>query len=112
VTQRSDQTRPTRSWLVGLATALCAAAAAAQQSELTVPSSPNLGAPEIRAQLTPLRYTTLSSEMAGRVDKIATRVGGHFRQGDVLVMFDCAVPRAQVARAQAVLTEGERPKSS
>jgi membrane fusion protein (multidrug efflux system) len=101
-----------RSWLVGLATALCAAAAAAQQSELTVPSSPNFGAPEIRAQLTPLRYTTLSSEMAGRVDKIATRVGGHFRQGDVLVMFDCAVPRAQVARAQAVLTQGERPKST
>jgi membrane fusion protein (multidrug efflux system) len=97
-----------RALLVGLATALCAATAAAQQSELTVPSAPNPGAPEIRAQLTPLHYTTLSSEMAGRIDKITTRVGDHFRQGDVLVTFDCAVPRAQVAHAQAVLTQDEK----
>jgi membrane fusion protein, multidrug efflux system len=97
-----------RALVTGLATALCAGAAAAQQSELTAPPSPNGGAPEIRAQLIPLHYTTLSSEMAGRIDKIATRVGDHFRQGDVLVMFDCAVPRAQVARAQAVVTQGEK----
>jgi membrane fusion protein, multidrug efflux system len=85
--------------------ALCAAAAAAQP---TAPPSPNGGAPEIRAQISPLHYTTLSSEMAGRIDKIATRVGDHFRQGAVLIVFDCAVPRAQVARAQAVVTQGER----
>jgi RND family efflux transporter MFP subunit len=85
--------------------ALCAAAATAQP---TAPSSPNGGAPEIRAQISPVHYTTLSSEMAGRIDKIATRVGDHFRQGDVLIVFDCALPRAQVAKAQAVLTQGER----
>jgi membrane fusion protein (multidrug efflux system) len=85
--------------------ALCAAAATAQP---TAPPSPNGGAPEIRAQISPVHYTTLSSEMAGRIDKIATRVGDHFRQGDVLIVFDCALPRAQVAKAQAVLTQGER----
>jgi membrane fusion protein, multidrug efflux system len=88
--------------------ALSAAAAAAQPSAPTPPPSANGGTPEIRAQISPLHYTTLSSDMAGRIDKIATRVGDHFRQGDVLILFDCAVPRAQVAHAQAVVTQAER----
>ena len=46
--------------------------------------------------------------MAGRIDKIATRVGDHFRKGDVLILFECAVPRAQVAHAQAVATQAEK----
>jgi membrane fusion protein (multidrug efflux system) len=100
--------RRRRGPIIGLAAALWLTCAAAQQSELTAPASPNGGGPEIRAQLTPVRYTTLSSEMAGRIDKIATRVGDHFRQGDVLITFDCAVPRAQVTRAQAVVTQAER----
>jgi len=93
---------------IGLAMAFYAGAAAAQQSLPAEPASPNGGAPEIRAQLTPLHYTTLSSEMAGRIDQITTRVGDHFHKGDALVQFDCAVPRAQVAHAQAVLTEAEK----
>jgi membrane fusion protein, multidrug efflux system len=94
--------------VIGLATALGASAAAAQQPEPAGEGSTNGGAPEIRAQLTPLHYTTLSSEMAGRIDKIATRVGEHFHEGDVLILFECAVPRAQMAHAQAVLTQGEK----
>lgn len=66
------------------------------------------GAPELRAQLTPLNYTTLSSELSARIDKITTRVGQHFKQGDVLVEFDCAIQRAQVAHAQAVLQQTEK----
>ena len=97
-----------RALTIGLATALCAGAAAAQQSELTAPPPSGGSAPELRAQLVPLHYTTLSSEMAGRIDKITTRVGDHFRKGDMLVMFDCAVPRAQVAHAQAVVTQAEK----
>jgi RND family efflux transporter MFP subunit len=46
--------------------------------------------------------------MAGRIAHIATRVGDRFRQGDVLIAFDCAVPRAELAHAQAVVTEAER----
>jgi membrane fusion protein (multidrug efflux system) len=100
--------RRLRATIVGLAAASCVASAAAQQPGATAPASPNGEAPEIRAQLSPLHYTTLSSEMAGRIDKIATRVGDHFRQGDILIIFDCAVPRAQLARAQAVVTQAER----
>ena len=63
---------------------------------------------EIRAQLTPRHYTTLSSEMAARIDRMTTRVGERFRKGDVLVAFDCAVQKAQLAHAQAVLTQAEK----
>jgi membrane fusion protein (multidrug efflux system) len=92
-----------------LAAALCAVgSAAAQQMDSGNTLSPNGAAPELRAQLTPLHYTTLSSEMAGRIDRIATRVGDHFRKDDVLILFDCAVPRAQMARAQAVVTQAEK----
>jgi len=63
---------------------------------------------EIRAQLTPRQYTTLSSEMAARIDRIATRVGDRFKKGDVLVAFDCATQKAQLAHAQAVLTQAEK----
>jgi RND family efflux transporter MFP subunit len=62
-----------------------------------------MGGPEIRAQLTALQYTTLSGELAARIDKISTRVGERFKKGDILVMFDCAVQRAQLAHAKAVL---------
>jgi len=63
---------------------------------------------EIRAQLTPRHYTTLSSEMAARIDRIATRVGDRFKKGDVLVAFDCALQKAQLAHANAVLTQAEK----
>ncbi len=94
--------------LAGLAMALCTTAAAAQKSEQAgSPSAPG-GTPEVGAQLVSLHTATLSSELAGRIDAIATRVGDHFRRGDVLITFDCAVPRTQLARAQAVVTQVER----
>ena len=64
--------------------------------------------PELRAQLTPRDYTTLSSETAGRIDQINARVGQHFKKGDMLVVFDCAVQRAQEAHARAALTQVEK----
>ncbi|MBV9974790.1 MAG: efflux RND transporter periplasmic adaptor subunit [Hyphomicrobiales bacterium] len=64
--------------------------------------------PEIRAQLTPRQYTTLSSEIAGRIDKINTKLGDHFKKGDNLIAFDCVIQRAQVARAQAVAVQAEK----
>ncbi|HEX7968848.1 MAG TPA: efflux RND transporter periplasmic adaptor subunit [Stellaceae bacterium] len=63
---------------------------------------------EIRAQLTPRDYTTLASENAGRIDRIATRAGEHFKKGDVLIVFDCVAQRAQAAKARAVLFAAEK----
>ena len=104
---RSVRDRRLRVPVLALAVTLGAGVAAAQQPEPAGPPSAG-AAPEILAQLTPLHYTTLSSEMAGRIDKIATRVGDHFRKGDVLILFECSVPRAQVAHAQAVATQAEK----
>jgi RND family efflux transporter MFP subunit len=81
-----------------LAVTLAAGTAHAQSPDL-----PGQGAPEIRAQLTARQYTTLSGELAARIDKIATQVGERFKKGDILVVFDCAVQRAQLAHARAVL---------
>ncbi|MDE2068875.1 MAG: efflux RND transporter periplasmic adaptor subunit [Bradyrhizobium sp.] len=80
-----------------LTTAICAGAAAAEKL-----------AAEAQAKLVALHAATLSSEMAGRIDAIATRVGDRFRKGDVLVTFDCALPNAQLTHAQATLTEAAR----
>ncbi|EHD23061.1 MULTISPECIES: efflux RND transporter periplasmic adaptor subunit [Brenneria] len=46
---------------------------------------------DIRVQLSALRYTTLSSEIAGKVTDIAVKEGEHFKQGDTLLTFDCTV---------------------
>jgi RND family efflux transporter MFP subunit len=62
----------------------------------------------LRAQLTPRAYTTLSSELAARIDRTATRTGERFKKGDVLVVFDCVIQRAQASRARAVLTQAEK----
>jgi membrane fusion protein (multidrug efflux system) len=90
-------------WCVaGLAAAIGAGSAMAQKPT----EAP--AAAEVRAQLVPIRAATLSSEMAGRIDAIATQVGDRFRKGDVLVSFDCAVPNSQLTHAQAALTEAAR----
>jgi membrane fusion protein, multidrug efflux system len=80
--------------MVAVAAAICAGTAA--------------NASEVPAQLVPIHEATLSSEIAARIDGIATRVGDRFRKGDVLVSFDCAMPNAQLTHAQAVLTEAAR----
>lgn len=109
MTECPDRTRPRRTWLIGLAFAVSASPALAQSPKQAKPLAANNGAaPEIRVQLAPLHAATLSSEMAGRIEHIATRVGGRFQKGEVLATFDCAGPRAALARAQAVVTQVER----
>jgi membrane fusion protein, multidrug efflux system len=84
-------------------------AALAQTSALPTTAAPRGAAPqEIRAQLTPRDYTTLASESASRIDRIATRAGDHFKKGDLLVVFDCVAQRAQAAKARAVLSAAEK----
>jgi RND family efflux transporter MFP subunit len=89
--------------LRGALAAIFLAGAAHAQTLAPPPDLPGMGGPEIRAQLTALQYTTLSGELAARIDKIATKVGERFNKGDILVVFDCAVQRAQQAHARAVL---------
>ena len=62
----------------------------------------------IRAQLVPRDFTTLSSEIAARIDRINTRAGEHFKKGDALVVFDCVAQRAQLAKMRAVEMAAEK----
>lgn len=64
--------------------------------------------PEIRAQLSPVRSTVLSAEIAGKIDELALREGDRFAQGDRLVGFDCALHRARLASAEAQRTEARK----
>ncbi len=58
---------------------------------------------ELRAQLLPRRYTTLAAEIAAKVQRLSVQEGAAFRQGQVLVSFDCTLPQTQLDRAKASL---------
>lgn len=61
-------------------------------------------APVIRAQLTPRRFTTLSAELAAKIDRLTLREGDRFREGQVLVGMECSLQRANLDKARAELT--------
>ncbi len=77
---------------------------------VAVPASPSaaLDPREIRAQLSPLRYTTIAAEIGAKVNRLPVREGGVFRAGQPLVQFDCAIQRAGLDKARAVLSGSEK----
>jgi RND family efflux transporter MFP subunit len=58
---------------------------------------------DIRAQLIPRRYTTIASEIGGRIRKLPVAEAGAFMAGEPLVEFDCTVQQAQRRKALAEL---------
>ena len=62
----------------------------------------------VRAQLSPVRFTTVAAELSAKVQAIPFRDGMSFRKGQRLVLFDCATQRAQHAKVAAVLAIAER----
>ncbi|MCQ9427208.1 efflux RND transporter periplasmic adaptor subunit [Pseudomonas sp. LJDD11] len=58
---------------------------------------------ELRVQLSPVRQTVLSSEIAGRLTELSVKEGERIEQGQRLAAFDCSVQQAQLARSEAVL---------
>jgi membrane fusion protein (multidrug efflux system) len=83
---------------------LCGSAVAAAPGTT---SSPAPEAREIRAQLTPKRYTTLAAEVGAKIQSLPVPEGGAFRAGQTLVQFDCSLPQAQLRKAQASLAAAE-----
>jgi len=70
--------------------------------------SPVLQPPAIRAQLTPVRYTTLAAEINAKVQSLPFKEGQAFGKDAVLVAFDCVVQKAQLARVRAELEIAQR----
>ncbi|MEZ2739546.1 efflux RND transporter periplasmic adaptor subunit [Comamonas jiangduensis] len=63
---------------------------------------------DIRAQLAPRRYTTLAAEIGAKVQRLPVVEGAAFRQGQLLVQFDCSLQQAQLNKAQAGVDATEK----
>ena len=78
------------------------------------PAAPAAAAPtvgdqrEIRAQLSPRRFTTLAAEIGAKINHLPVQEGGVFRAGQTLVQFDCGLQRAQLDKARAMLGGAEK----
>lgn len=57
---------------------------------------------EVRTHLSPRRFTTLSSEMDGKIERLSVRDGDRIKRGQVLVKFDCGVEIAQRKKAKII----------
>lgn len=100
---------------VSLTACMCSAAFAQQAAVQPVPAVNARAAierQEIRAQLMPRRYTTMSSEIGAKINRISVQEGGAFRAGQVLVTFDCSLQQAQLQKAQAELEGAEQTLKS
>lgn len=62
---------------------------------------------EMRAQLAPQRFTTLSAEQSAKIEHMSVREGESFTQGQVLIEFECSLQSAQLDKAKAQLFAAE-----
>lgn len=70
--------------------------------------NPSLNPQDIRAQLAPRRYTTLAAEIGAKVSRIPVSEGESFKQGQLLIAFDCSIQSAQLQKAKASLAAAEK----
>ena len=99
-----------------LAVALGPAAAAANAQPVPSPaqknvapaSRPSLEKQDIRAQLSPRRFTTIAAEIGAKISRLPVTEGASFRAGQVLVALDCSLQQAQLQKAKAALAAAER----
>lgn len=84
--------------------------AAGQQPPATaaVAAEQPAGAQSIRAQLLPRRYTTLAAEVSAKINRLPIPEGGRFKEGDVVVAFDCTLHTAQLQKAEAAFSAASR----
>lgn len=66
------------------------------------------GEPAIPAQIVAAQYTTLSTELPAKIERISVKEGERFKAGQVLVSFDCAIQRAQLDEARAVVVAADK----
>ena len=58
---------------------------------------------ELRAQLSPIRFTTLAAEFGAQIRQLELSEGERIAQGQKLVEFDCSLQQAQLSKARAEL---------
>lgn len=93
-----------------------AAPPAAPAARTAAPAAPAtrsaLEKQDIRAQLTPRRYTTIAAEIGAKISHIAVPEGAAFRAGQTLISLDCSLQQAQLQKARASLSAAERTFSA
>ena len=62
----------------------------------------------LRASLTPKRFTTLSAEMDGLVEKVTVHEGDAIKNGRLLVAFDCGEEKAILDKSRAAFKFAEK----
>lgn len=87
---------------------LMAGLSMAQQAAPVIAPKPALEKQDIRAQLTPRRFTTIAAEVGAKISRINVVEGGRFKAGQTLVSLDCSLQQAQLQKARASLTAAER----
>jgi membrane fusion protein (multidrug efflux system) len=91
-----------------LATVFFAIPAIAQ----TPPPPPAGWSGDVRLNLVPRRTTILSAEIAAQIVELSVREGDAIQDGQRLVALDCAIHRARLARADALLLKARRQAES
>lgn len=91
-----------------LVASTAAAVAGGANGAAETSNAPGLDRQDIRAQLSPRRYTTLAAELGAKIERIGVQEGEHFKQGQTLISFDCTLQRAQQRRAQAALIAADK----
>ena len=99
--------------LLPVSPAMAAAPAGAAQvaSPGTPAGKPGAERQDIRAQLSPQRYTTLAAEIGAKVSRLPVPEGGAFKAGQALIAFDCSLQSAQYNKARAALNGAEKTYS-
>jgi RND family efflux transporter MFP subunit len=77
------------------------AVAAPAATPLAAPAAPARESGEVRALIVAEREATISSQFAGRLTAVTKQVGDSFREGELLVSFDCNERLSAVKSAQA-----------
>lgn len=62
----------------------------------------------IRAQLSPVQFTTIVSEINGKISELSVREGETFANRQLLVSFDCALQEAQLQKVKAQMQIAQR----
>ena len=96
---------PAGSQPVRAALGATAPAPPAKPVAFTPPAGPAAAADSavVRVLLAPAQETTLSSQLAGRVQAVSVNLGDRFNKGAVLVRFDCDEQTARLKMSQADL---------
>ncbi len=62
----------------------------------------------LRAQIKAHESTQISSEMAGRIDRLKIRDGERFKIGELLVGFHCSMEEAELSKAKATFEKKQK----